>query len=555
MRLHNYRKKLRKWIIVVAILIILIELLTLSKSRQEDNFDEKYSSDFSPCNYIDVIDGFSNSITIVFKPEIPKKAFDNALNHFFFETKLFDELLLADYNSFTNISSSQVSYSFDIILPAIEIYQGFLLCFNNPPKINNRARLSIATKTKYKYPLELVNDDFVNTNYSQMRCFGENYASRWCDMRKIAIYKNLVTFSTPVYYNFPSPFLLPGARGPPYDRPGDRFHNEPVVTHKIFNSEDNFTNINSLSYIIGRFYNSMMLWHILFDFAIPAYNTIQEIEGEQMKNHENSRLVFFHDDEYNVFTEFGNIFSKIPTRRVDLVAVNLTLRRAIVGMRKFESNLSPYRKMEEMINFRYEFNRSHGYGFREFVMRQMNVTEKPINPNNPEIILISRKGTGRDITNSQEIYDFLVKQCPYCNVRVVDLKMLKISQQISLFASASAMVGLHGSGLTHVLWMPPNTQENPTAMFEIKPYNYWCRDWYEVAANVAAVGYVSVMNKHAPIYSDKDWFQNMYCYSFKQMCKRLECHDFIRDKQVTLEIEAFKEAWLPFQKKLDEARK
>ena len=102
--------------------------------------------------------------------------------------------------------------------------------------------------------------------------------------------------------------------------------------------------------------------------------------------------------------------------------------------------------------------------------------------------------------------------------------------------------------------MKPTSPEFPTAMFEVMPYNYWCRDWYETASNVADVEYFSIMNSEYSILKDEDSIRAFECYSSRSMCTNIICHDFLRDKKVKLNIDLLKKAWSPFQKKLDAAK-
>lgn len=81
------------------------------------------------------------------------------------------------------------------------------------------------------------------------------------------------------------------------------------------------------------------------------------------------------------------------------------------------------------------------------------------NYNGPKRIYIDRSDSisnlrdQRKIVNEKEVINFLIKK----DFIPVKLSELKFSQQISLFENAEFIVGLHGAGLSNVVWCNKNT--------------------------------------------------------------------------------------------------
>ena len=527
------------YVLTLTLAFMLLLLMFRKKSFYEKSF----------ISLIKSVETNENSIEIIFDSSYKIQNANQIAKQIIFKTTFFGNLALFDHNSFTGIDAINNKLSFSIILPSVQNYTGSLLFFNKEIELNSRNYKKRKLEATKEYKIELLSDWIDETNYSQLNCYGRTYSDRWCEMRNVAYFRGKLVFSSKGFFEFPSPFLVPGTRSPPYDRPDDRFVFEPILTHEELDAEkQNLTLYKDISYIMGRFYNSMMLWHILFDFAIPAYNTIMEVEGT-MDNDE--RNVFMRDYEYDVYMDFVRIFSKKPVRNIMDTEGNMLFKRVIVGLKNFESNPSPWRREEDMTSFEYELNKTNGEGFRDFIIKQMNINKEEIDPKNPKILIIDREGSKRDIVNTEEIIDHITEVCNYCKVRKINFRMHSLKKQIELVSGASALIGLHGSGLSHVLWLQSQRQ-NPTALVEIKPYMYWCRDWYRVAADVADVEYISVMNKHKP-ETKGNFTKAFWCYSFKSHCPTLFCHDYIRDVDVDVEISEFEKQWKHFQEKLDKA--
>jgi capsular polysaccharide biosynthesis protein len=156
----------------------------------------------------------------------------------------------------------------------------------------------------------------------------------------------------------------------------------------------------------------------------------------------------------------------------------------------------------------------------------------------PLAVLIDRKGQTRDIENIDEIGALMKTHCPHCHVEVVELHNMGVVDQIQLISRASVLVGLHGSGLAHAVWMRESAPNHTTHLIEILPYNYTCRDWYHTAAVVAGVQYHFVMNERPAASASL-----AMCWARPELCATISCHDPLRDQPTRVEAGPFTKAW------------
>ena len=69
----------------------------------------------------------------------------------------------------------------------------------------------------------------------------------------------------------------------------------------------------------------------------------------------------------------------------------------------------------------------------------------------PPKVYVLRQGKTRGVVNEDELVAFLSAR----GWTAVDPETLPLAQQIQLFSSARAVCGVHGAGLTNMLWCPP----------------------------------------------------------------------------------------------------
>ncbi|KAF8641810.1 hypothetical protein AX16_009791 [Volvariella volvacea WC 439] len=117
------------------------------------------------------------------------------------------------------------------------------------------------------------------------------------------------------------------------------------------------------------------------------------------------------------------------------------------------------------------------------------VSEKPI------VTYISRQGGGRRLVQSDHIGLVAALQRledeGVCKIHVAQMEKMSLREQIDLVASSSVIVGVHGNGLTHSLWMPPTPRSTLIEIFYPPGYVF---DYEMLARNMG--------HKHYGVWND-----------------------------------------------------
>ncbi|KAJ2925006.1 hypothetical protein H1R20_g12078, partial [Candolleomyces eurysporus] len=125
----------------------------------------------------------------------------------------------------------------------------------------------------------------------------------------------------------------------------------------------------------------------------------------------------------------------------------------------------------------------------------------------PIVTYISRQSTGRRLTD--ESHQGLVaalrelEEEGICTVRIPILEHMSLRDQLAEVASSTILVGVHGNGLTHQLWMPPSLR---SAVFEIVMPPGYIFDYEILARNMGHKHYM-VRNDSMLTFAPGDWFR------------------------------------------------
>lgn len=558
------RKKSRRNILNIFILV-LVSFVLISlffKDNTQNQFFSKEINDF--IRNIRNISAIENKLSFSFTNSMNLGQFRDFSKHLILLTKAFDRPLILNHESILNItleSESKLNIYFDF--PFVMNYFCYISIFSKIPTIHKHHLSqqsiikSITRKSIKTYKLFVNITSFANIynnhHTSHLQCFGNDSLTRWCDMRDIGYIRTRLLFYTNSIYTFPSPFMSIGCRSPPFDIIEDRLYDEPMVTRPNFSISYTY-NYTDITYIVGRFHNSMMMWHVLFDFMIPLYWTINEIESGFRTA--SNRTILLRDSQYQILIQFMQTFSKNPIRNIKNDRKSHFFNRAIVGLPKFEKNPLKNRRISDMATFEYNFDENVSIGLREVVMKGFDIEDRPINHSNPIVIYVSRENSPRDLTNSEKVLDLMRETCTFCQIKSVTFHQLSPRSQIEAVSRASVLVGLHGSGLTHSLWLPRSNATYESVLFEILPYKYWCRNWYKTAARVAGVDYFSTMNtgRIRPDVHKSVRLKYDLCSLKKSSCRSIECNDLLKDQKFQMELDTFNSTWIKIVKILEKNR-
>ena len=493
-----------------------------------------------------------NEVTFSFQNEISFAEATSFLEKVAIETAAFERRLVLLNDTMVIRKSSARELTVAVTFPFVQSYDVVLHLLSVKPELSPPYRVGkIRTLASWRLPMHQT--DFSDTNYSQLRCHGSSVVDRWCEMRNVGYIKAMWVFSFPMFYEFPSFFMAMGSRAPPFDVRSDRLMHEPVVTHELIHEYPDLVVEKNVSYVFGRFFNSMMLWHILFDFIVPAYHAIMKVEGTFDNPH---RKVYFRDTQEKVFPELLLILTNNQFVNLMDNPTPLFFHRVIVGLPKFGRNSYGNETLLDMARFRYNYTNTTAVGLRDVYLRAFAVTETEPNLLRPKVVFISRQGSHRNILNEDRIVQIMQQTCPFCQIQRESFRGYSLQAQVSKIADASAIVGLHGSGLSHVLWMKGCTENFTSVLLEILPYKYWCRDWYHSAADVAGVHYMSVMNtgRILPVINPSEKSQVQWCWRRKERCEDMLCHDLLKEASFTLEEDTFIKTWMDVVRILERNR-
>lgn len=476
-------------------------------------------------------------LTLVYEKKLPTHNVSKILQYLRFETSYLGQKIIFNQNSgrITNYTRNTVTIQY--YLPAVTKYSGKLKC-------------GLDSNKQTKHIKTTVKDFRADANYSRIRCHHEeSYTERWCECHNIIYDKKQFIFLSPAKFVFPSPFLIPGARAGPYDVESDRLYQEPVTNFfSIQNYPVNLTIDYNPNYLYGGFYNFQQLWHATFDFVMPFYKFTKQFNVTDTPE---TRIIYTRSQPIWGFMELFSTISKhhfINLEKSELpptLFVNLT-----IGIERNEKYPYLNRTVDDGIGFKYNFDEKSAPTFRDDVLISNNLSTTAVGVHGkPYVLFIDRRGAGRSLSNTYELYEYMKKTCEFCEIDLIKMEYMPFLNQISLVSRASVLAGLHGSGLTNVMWMAASRENHTTHLIEFLPKGYKCRDWYETATKVARVNYHEAMASEKGQFTDPsklDW-----CLTRLDLCPTTHCHDVLRDQTMTMKIEDFEKIWLPIVEQLN----
>jgi hypothetical protein len=486
---------------------------------------------FQVCRGIASVKANDDTITILYSESVGTLSPSFVASSFSLQTAWLGQRIDFPRGSAMVSFSSASSFSLLFYLPVVTSYNATLTCHMQTVNGSDSRAFAVGLNLSSFRPSD---------GYSQLMCrHTDSFPRRWCEFRNLAYFDRHFTFFTPGTFRFPQPFLVPGPRAPPFDKAQDQLKDQPLVISMPFrNAPWRLEQVTDFCYIYGVFHNYYMLWHTVFDFMIPLYHFMRLLNksGQNPSN----RRVYVRSDGVWAFHILMRIFSDRPVTIIDEQNPSIIMHSGTLGCEKLERDVRPTRTYDESIGFRYDFDRETARGMRDDLLRVLGLPCDAVGAGGkPLVLLIDRGRNGRNIQNTDEIGAFMAKTCPHCTVETLRLHELSVDRQILMMSRASVLVGLHGSGLTHAVWMHESVPNHTTHLIEVLPYKYLCRNWYETAAIVGGVTYHRVMNKRPP--AGTRVLQG--CWNTPRLCATLMCHDPLRDQPTTVEMDTFNETW------------
>ncbi|TEB37366.1 hypothetical protein FA13DRAFT_1726446 [Coprinellus micaceus] len=128
----------------------------------------------------------------------------------------------------------------------------------------------------------------------------------------------------------------------------------------------------------------------------------------------------------------------------------------------------------------------------------------------PIVTYISRQTTGRRLIDShhEELVAALrlLEIEGVCTVRIPVMEKLTLKEQLAEVASSTILLGVHGNGLTHQIFMPPSLR---SAVIEMQPPGDYAFDYWMLARNMGHKHFM-VQNDTVTTYRPGEWHNGIH---------------------------------------------
>lgn len=222
------------------------------------------------------------------------------------------------------------------------------------------------------------------------------------------------------------------------------------LSYKIENKAY-LTTINRRSGSINHFY------HFLIDFIWPLFHSMQvyRVTGQRMS------WCITNDKEAMFFGEhFSEVFgTNIRRNKFHILKSRLLHAGSPLTLVGFNSKRRDY---YQVFKTEADFRESHRR-LRAYILSALGIRDTH---QLPLVVLIERKasvaGGGaerRTIVNHHELQDSLQTHCKAkgLDFQNVELSSISFKEQVALFSRENVtIIGQHGAGLIHMLWLPQN---------------------------------------------------------------------------------------------------
>lgn len=94
------------------------------------------------------------------------------------------------------------------------------------------------------------------------------------------------------------------------------------------------------------------------------------------------------------------------------------------------------------------------HAFSKHILHGLNIKLQQRINDKIRVTLLARGTTFRSIKNENEIVEALLKEKNYHFQRVVYDKSIPFTKQLEITHNTDVFIGMHGAGLTHLLFLP-----------------------------------------------------------------------------------------------------
>jgi EGF domain-specific O-GlcNAc transferase len=215
-------------------------------------------------------------------------------------------------------------------------------------------------------------------------------------------------------------------------------------------------NLNNLWHRLMELFSLFMTLDVLQMTRNPATNK-PYFSNEDMKN---TQVVILDDIVDDPYLELWSLFARKPIVRLgDLDAETPSLGNIIVPL---AGGSNPMWSGDWQLH-----SCDHSELLRVFTKRVLDfydVNDEPLAADRPLVLTFIDRKEKRLLVNKEEYISILKSKFPAVKIELVNFAAFSFTEQLKIVRHTDILVGVHGAGLTHGMFMPPGS-----TMVEILP--------------------------------------------------------------------------------------
>lgn len=512
---HFKRNKVSLLILLLIVVSFILAYIAFQESKHSTVI-----RGFHPCFSVKSVDATDETIKIKFKEIIPTKFYSNIKDFFGYETYAFDKILNFHNGTTELVEIKEDTLKISINLPFVQSYDGKLYCKTPTAKIPTLSHIkSIISQSENDFSLKMSKNDFSISNYSQAKCYGKSFETRYCDFRNVAIYHGFLTFFANAEFNFPHPLMTIDGRSPPFSSQKSVLDQEPVVMSTSFHSISFTKRIEKDSIYMSIFNDSTTMWDTIASASLPTIGCLDffNISFDNniiIRNGKNVNEVFKAVSANEVM-----FLDKYPKE-------SIFFKRLIVGLPTYEENPSYLRETDQEKLVTFNFDKKLIDQFKEKVNSKFNL----IKTQNDQLT-VTLLEHNNNLQNIDDLEQYIRTNCDICIFDRINFSSLSLERKMQISAASDIFIGTESDFLSYSFWMQRN--RFAPAIIEFQPYGINSTRIGKEIAKFSNFDYYSIQS------INKIEIESPECSGLKQNYITDECYNQYLNQNISIELSEF----------------